>query len=267
MPVYPLGYPIISGKQDGGTTLTNVLSSTPVDPLAPFPWAVRLQTHIPGSNTPLGLYQDVACTIPCTMDGDPVAAWRDKLSTSGVIATQSSSQRQPILVFVGGVPTILFDGVDDCLVHGLTITGQLTAFVNALSGSGAASGMILGTAGISQQTSLIYDRFTTPNGPWASFGVSTVNTSFIITDDFHVLSVARIDPLTQFNLITDGNAPQVVMQPTYIGDSNDRRCIGGFANNSAEPFNGQVISTLLLNSILSGPDTAIVEPYLASLNP
>lgn len=31
MPVYPLGYPIISGKQDGGTTLTNVMN---VDPLA-----------------------------------------------------------------------------------------------------------------------------------------------------------------------------------------------------------------------------------------
>lgn len=85
----------------------------PVDLLAGFNWAARLQTHIPGSNTPMGLYQDVACTIPATQDGDPIAAWRDELSASGSVYTQSDPQKQGLFVFVGGAPTVFLDGVDD----------------------------------------------------------------------------------------------------------------------------------------------------------
>lgn len=85
------------------------------DPLAGIPFSIRLQTHIPGSNTPLGLYQDIACTIPATQDGDPIAAWRDELSDSGLVAIQADTQKQPMLVFEASVPTIMFDGVDDFL--------------------------------------------------------------------------------------------------------------------------------------------------------
>lgn len=85
------------------------------DPLAGIPFALRLQTHR-GDNVPLGLYQDTTCTIPATADGHSVAAWRDELSGSGLIATQSNAMKQPTLRFVDGVPVLRFDGVDDELL-------------------------------------------------------------------------------------------------------------------------------------------------------
>ncbi len=116
MPVYPLGMSIVSGRQDHGTVVSNVLN---VDPLAGLPFALRLQPNSSFS-APLGLYQDTACTIPATADGDTVAAWRDELSNSGITALQSTFAARPMLVFDGGIPTVFFDGVDDVLsyVHG-----------------------------------------------------------------------------------------------------------------------------------------------------
>ncbi|WAC18937.1 hypothetical protein OVA24_17025 [Luteolibacter sp. SL250] len=64
---------------------------------------------------PLGLYKDTACTIPATHDGDAIAAWRDELSGSGLVAVQSITSRQPALRFTGGIPWLDFDGIDDLL--------------------------------------------------------------------------------------------------------------------------------------------------------
>lgn len=89
--------------------------STPPDPLAGIPFPLRLQTHR-GDGVPLGLYQDTACTIPATDDGHSVAAWRDELSDSGVVAVQSVSTKRPTLRFAVGKPVLQFDGVDDFLL-------------------------------------------------------------------------------------------------------------------------------------------------------
>jgi hypothetical protein len=107
-----------------------------VDPLAGLPFALRLQTHR-GDGIPLGLYQDTACTIPATADGHPVAAWRDELSASGLVAIQSVTTKQPKLQFVSGKPVLRFDGIDDFLLIASvpTISGVVgavaTAFYNA----------------------------------------------------------------------------------------------------------------------------------------
>lgn len=85
-----------------------------VDPLAGITFALRLQTHR-GDGVPLGLYQDAACTVPATEDGDPVGGWRDELSGSGLVAEQSVSTKRPTLRFAGGIPVLEFDGVDDWL--------------------------------------------------------------------------------------------------------------------------------------------------------
>lgn len=110
------------GSKSGIRVFGNYVSP---DPLAGIPFSIRLQTHVPGSNTPLGLFQDVACTMPATQDGDPIAAWKDVLSNSGLIATQSDTQKQPILFFDNGVPSVLFDGVDDFL-SGISISPSTT---------------------------------------------------------------------------------------------------------------------------------------------
>lgn len=133
----------------------------PPDPLADISFAIRLQTHRPGSNVPIGLYQDTACTIPSTMDGDPIAAWRDELSDSGITLIQPDAQKQPILVFDGGVPTVVTDNVDDFLQAAFTLN-QPT----------------LVQAGFNQQTpgvpgsEIIFDGFNTYGGAWLQDSVT-----------------------------------------------------------------------------------------------
>jgi hypothetical protein len=85
-----------------------------VDPLAGITFALRLQTHR-GDGVPYGLYQDTACTIRATADGHSVAAWRDEISGSGLVAIQGTSTKRPTLRFSGGIPWLDFDGVDDAL--------------------------------------------------------------------------------------------------------------------------------------------------------
>jgi hypothetical protein len=85
------------------------------DPLAGIDFTIRLQTHN-GDNVPLGLYQDVACTIPAVNEFDPVGAWRDELSDSGRLLITDHTDHQPVLVFVDGVPVVEFDGVDDYML-------------------------------------------------------------------------------------------------------------------------------------------------------
>jgi hypothetical protein len=94
------------------------------DPLMGTAFSLRLQTHR-GDGIPLGLYQDTACTIPATTDGDFIAAWRDELSGSGLFAVQSISTKQPKLRFSGGVPWLEFDGIDDWMSIG-EWSGQTT---------------------------------------------------------------------------------------------------------------------------------------------
>jgi len=84
---------------------------------------LRLQTHR-GDCIPLGLYTDMACSTPATEHGDAIAAWRDELSGSGVVAVQSDPERRPLLRFREGVPTIEFDGVNDYLSIPANIIGH-----------------------------------------------------------------------------------------------------------------------------------------------
>lgn len=86
------------------------------DPLAGISWVLRLQTKSgfgANPNAIIGLYQDVSCTIPVVSAGDLVAARRDELGTSGVIASQSNSGKRGILNFDGSTPYVECDGSND----------------------------------------------------------------------------------------------------------------------------------------------------------
>lgn len=118
------------------------------DPLAGVVFALRLQTHA-GDNVPVGLYQDVACTIPATADGHVVAAWRDELGGSGKTYSQSDVSKRPLLKIVSGAPVVRFDGIDDVLelVTGWDISSALLAVSCRVSGSFDYSIFTNGTVG------------------------------------------------------------------------------------------------------------------------
>lgn len=235
------------------TQQRNRLGSSPVDPLAGLNWAARLQTHIPGSNTPLGLYQDVACTIPCTMDGDPVAAWRDELSASAVIATQSNSQLQPLLVFDTGIPTILFDGVDDFLASSTpTISQPNTHFVGI---SELAIGTKAITASDSGGFSNDQELFTTVT--W-NYYAGSAQSGGVVDTNWNVMSSIfnGASSSLRFNgsVISTGNPGTQNMIGIRLATGPD----GGSTNNI------QFTSALFSIGLVTD---SIVETYLASLNP
>lgn len=99
---------------DGGWSEWAESNEFVYDPIAGLDFSLRLQTHR-GDGAPLGLYLDTACTTPATTAGDPIAAWRDELSGSGIVAIQPTSTKRPTLRFTSGIPWLEFDGVDDLL--------------------------------------------------------------------------------------------------------------------------------------------------------
>lgn len=354
MPVYPLGYPIISGKQDGGTTLTNVLSSGPVntvlpsidntspavgdlltatsgtwvppaggydyqwywldsgppgtqisgatsntytvqasdvghvlsirvtpyfsgspgtpvyslptnvvtdtDPIAGFNWAARLQTHIPGSNTPIGLYQDVACTIPCTMDGDSVAAWRDELSTSGVVFTQSDPQKQPLLVFDGsGIPTVIPDGVDDVMV--LSNIGNLTNIGTLFLGQQATSATQLSVSFSANGSIQIYAPYASVlYFDWGAGGGSGRISNVFLSTAWNVIECLKNGSNQVVKL---NNSPFASGSAGDICPANLSCALFGV---SGAFFSGAFTSFLFSNDDQTINET-VINTYLTSLNP
>lgn len=147
-------------------------SSGGVDPLAGIVFGLRLQSHALGSNVPLGLFKDVACTIPALEDGDQIAAWRDE--SNSVLATQPDPQYQPLLVFEGGVPTVMFDGVDDFFDVDLSI---------ADSGIVGSSGLIVAGIRSDATTPYMTAAFFRPPSRGLSLGDDGLTWGYNWSDD------------------------------------------------------------------------------------
>lgn len=56
----------------------------------------------------VGLYIDVACTQKATTDGQLIAAWKDELTGSDIVFSQSNSSNRPVLKFIQGKPVLRF---------------------------------------------------------------------------------------------------------------------------------------------------------------
>lgn len=218
-------------------------------------FALRLQTHN-GDNAPLGLYQDTACTIPATQNGDPVAGWKDVLGASGLVAIQTDSQKQPILLFVGGVPTVWYDGVDDCYspAVAVNVTQPLTVFCvgefpddspRRFFDAGSIGRCLLGSQG---------------GGVIIEFAGS-------------IVSVAQSFPVSaaQWTCVFNGassklrkNGSQVATGDTGSGDLASGVVIGVTMGLTGEFYSGSQYA-LLVESGADSDNLSVIEPYLESL--
>lgn len=101
------------------------------DPLAGVALDGRWQSH-KGNNVPWGFYTDPAGTVPA-VEWDAVGSWKDQLSGSGLLITQSNLDKRSMLIFDdNGHPCLELDGVDDVLNVAAAATSgatALTAFV------------------------------------------------------------------------------------------------------------------------------------------
>lgn len=233
----------------------SVTPSSPVDPLSGFNWAARLQTHIPGSNTPIGLFQDVACTIPATQDGDPVAAWRDELSASGSIAAQIDTQKQPILAFQSGVPTLIFDGVDDGFVTSVALVSPWSI---------AMAGAVDVVAGSRMVQATLANRVLTFNRNDASafLGSSVVDNTAI--NPGSTPSVSILTENTTARCVING--VDRTENSAFSGVSWGTIAIG-FSGAFGEGFSGFMVAMLGLGSELTLSQCGTVNTYLTNLLP
>lgn len=225
------------------------------DPLADFPFLLRLQTHLPGSNAPLGLYQDTGCTVPSTQDGDPIAAWRDELSGNGVVLSQSDTQKQPILVFVNGVPTVLPDGIDDVLLVNAPMLAQpFTSIVQCdWEGAPTVYGVVLdsGAVGFTYIAKNSFGNIDLFAGSLLS-SASAIPANVVVSAKFNGgSSQAWINGVSQVTGDAGTNA------------TNGFR-VGGAENNSAF-FTGPI--TCVLVGAITDAQRIISENYASSLTP
>lgn len=228
----PARYPDVSGASD---------------PLAGLDFVVDFRPWEGGEA--LRLWQDVAATIPATADFDPIAAVSSK--TAGVIATQSDVNKQPLLVFVDGVPTIEPDGVDDYLTFTATLSAPCTIYVVCKYSGAGGNRVVVGFTGGQ-------NLYANLSGTWAAWMQATVS-SDVANLTFQVLTLT-VRAANDIDLDTDG-----VPVTKTNGSSFDLSIQSALlAENTAG--DSRMIGNVCAVLAQEAPaDEAIVKAYLSSL--
>lgn len=243
-----------------GVTASAVTSNTiAVDPLAGLNFAVRLQTHN-GNNVPLGLWQDVAMTIPATQDFDPVAAWSDELSTSGEVLPQEDTNKQFTLIYEGGVPTMGSDGVDDFLASaplGAALSQPTTIFALAKNTDtlGSNRQIFSGKSDFARQ--VLYND----SGNDSIYAGSVLGAAGTV-EEWHVWaaifngasSILRIDGVQ----VASGNAGAQGLDGFVLGSNFD---------STSNFWAGRFIALMVLPEIPSLSNIELIESVINNLKP
>jgi hypothetical protein len=232
---------------------------------------LRLQTHR-GDGVPVGLYQDAACTIPATDDGDPVGGWKDELSNSGLVAVQSVSTKRPILKFVSGIPVLRFDGIDDFLIIATvpTISGVVgfasTAFYSSAT---QANGRLLS---IASATGFDFDGTTGFVAGYRPGTGSSIGTQF--GSSYGAQSVMEDEWLTFASRATgaaietwkNGDDKSTTAIDTSAIASTRIKIAGSFAFSEVDDLWGGDISSATLGPWTES-EILLVQEYLTTLRP
>lgn len=232
------------------TTWIPVFPEASGDPLAGLTFAIRLQTHS-GDNVPLGLWQDTAMTIPALNDFDPIAAWSDELSDSGQVALQSDTNKRPILLFVDGVPTVDFDGIDDVLVHTAALSAPCSVYIISKT-TDPATQCAVGFDGAGMNI------YTVIGGGWGMW-VTGVVEGGTTNDVFKVLG-SKITDFDDIDMITDGvsiNRTNGAAFDTFFGP-----VVGAATEGSVQPMLGPICAVL---GAAAPTDDALIQSYLPSI--
>lgn len=251
MPMYGYGY---------SYGAANAESAGVSDPLAAFDWKLRLQSHRVGSTVPLGYYQDDAATIPATSEFDIFQAWKDELSDSGQVLTQSDPDKSGILGFETSTPIGNFDGVDDFLksaLLGSPLSQPTTIFAVAKNTDTLGSNRQI----ISGQTDLTRQVVYNDGGNDSIYAGSVLGAAGTV-EEWHVWtaifdgasSILRIDGVQ----VAAGNAGAQGLDGFVLGSNFDST--GNF-------WAGAIIALCVLNEIPSLDNIELIESELTQLIP
>lgn len=254
---YPIQRAVLGGRAGIQTAL---LSGSAPDPIN-FSWIVRLQSHYPGNNTPLGLWQDSAMTTQATQQDDPIGAWSDELSDSGLVAVQPDPDKRLLLDFINGVPTVYCPGVDNFLeITSVTLGSPISIFLGV-----AYEDLLLNAKGIyGNRTGAlfqIYQRLAEIG--LTETGVADNNTSGANFTEgvFKTVTAVQVNGGAS-SIRVNGTQraswtgiPISAASTIFIGKDGS----GGF-------FKGNLTAAMQIPT-LSDANRDIVETYIANLNP
>jgi hypothetical protein len=208
------------------------------------------------------LYQDSAGTTPATADGDPVGYWTDA-STSAAHSKQTTSTKRPTLKTgangINGLPVIQFDGGDDYLSDGATISLKpFSIFAVFKPTNFSATRTIIGGHVNGMQF-----RADQPSGT------------------LHLVKQGAVDLGSASSNLTAATA--VLVAGTYDSSGNytfriNRAAAGSGTNNQTIPTDsiyvgsnnaisefmlGPIGEILIFNTVISGSDLTNIESYLS----
>lgn len=232
-----MGYPIRRGRGRGGGGIPATIPNL----------AVWLKADA-------GTYQDSARTTLAVADGDPVGGWVDQ-SGAGSHASQLTSTKRPLLKLatINGLPSLLFDAVDDGLATALALPAPYTIFVveqcqaagttqrtvSAVGVNRIMSGAR--TGGIVCYTGVVVANSTVARAALAS-GVNTLNVSSTAT-------AFRMDGVDK----TTGNGTT----------HNDWGTLSlGWESTGTEPANARVGEVIAYTRSLTLAEMQTIEAYL-----
>lgn len=238
---------------------------TPSDPLAGFPFLARWQTHVPGDNALLGnLFQDSGLTTPVTTAGDPVGGFESVLGITANML-QTTNLLRPALAFDTLVPCVSFNGsVSFTTLPDLTVLTEGEIFVLFKPLNTADGNLLYSMSGLGADPAT-YLPFSGDGKFYDSFG-TTVRKDAItasVTSGWNIYNASSkngewrnaLNGVELFSTATNTASWANAANPVFGG-------VGATFWTG-----GKVIAVFLFNAVLTIPQRAAVNAYLASLHP
>ncbi len=203
----------------------------------------------------VGLFQDVAGTIPAVADADPVGLWKDQSGSVNNLSQSTDANRPTLkLAIQNGNAVIRFDAVNDFLSFtGITLSGNFSIFVvckqtgdNGIFGKGPASSAPQFRIGPSSANKLNTNDGTNDN---LSSTLGTAQGSWSILE--------LVDTATVMAYYQGGTAYGT---GTFLAGQiiNELGCLSGSSNL----FNGDMGEVIVYPTALSAANRILVEVYL-----
>lgn len=219
---------------------------------------VRLQTHLPGSKTPIGMFQDVAGTIPATQAGDKVRFWTSVqgVDSGGLLAFFEATNAAPTLQFVNGYPVVRGNGTNSILTCSGTLIPMSMFAVAKGAHDGAAFGRLAcdptGNSGVND------DSFA-PN-EWA-YRFNGTQYLIAMTTGYDALGMQGAVGNTQTSI----NGVITTRADGSMADTGNWTLFNVTGGGQAMP--GDIVSVIFGSQAYNPTDWAAIDNYQTSLKP
>lgn len=231
---------------------------TAIDPVGGMTYNLRLQTCVPGSVVPLGLFQDAAGTVPATTATQLVKNWTDELKATNS-GSQTSTPSAPSLAFDSGsgAPYVAFVGASQtnlALASNLVTGAFFDVFMLVKVGSVQTVSYLLGG---SSQGFYPASQPVAGNGPGEFDGANLRSGNANLSTGWHVIEYQPI------NIYVDG--VEVTYSNSGTIGSVTASLIGAEASNLGFAFDGGCIAIAAFPGVFNSYSRALFLKYLQAL--